>query len=76
MPSLGRERTALELEYREMSDQIKMEKSKLSDFELEELSFECMKKARLKKAQEDATDLKVQRQTPFKKCVRNRLMLF
>lgn len=53
MPTLGREKTPLELEYEQMKDQLWLERSKLSDFELEEAEQERIKKARIKKALED-----------------------
>lgn len=59
MPTLSREKSALEVKYEQTRAQVKMEKSKLSDFELEEKEFESMKKARIKKAQEESTDVKV-----------------
>ena len=59
MPVLSREKALLEVEYEQLSDQIKMERSKLSDFELEEQKYEEMKKARIKKALEEDVDTKV-----------------
>ncbi len=59
MPTLSTEKTALELQYEQMREQVRIEKSKLSDFELEELDFESMKKARIKKAQEEDSNIKV-----------------
>lgn len=59
MPTLSREKTALEVKHEEMSDQVRLERSKLSDYELEERNFESMKKARIKKAQEEGTAVKV-----------------
>ena len=53
MPVLSRERTDLEIRYQEMSDQVRMERSRRSDFELEEMEFDKVKKARIKKAQEE-----------------------
>ena len=53
MPTLGREKTDLELRYLQMKDQCRVEKSKLSDHELEEIAFERLKKARVLKAQEE-----------------------
>ena len=53
MPSLSREKDPLAKEYEELQDQIKLEKSRLSDFELEELEHERAKKAREVKALED-----------------------
>ena len=53
MPTLGREKTALELQFQEMKDQVRMEKSKLSDHELEEVEFEKLKKVRVQKAQDE-----------------------
>ena len=53
MPSLTREKTALECDYQQLSDQVRVERSKLSDYELEELEYERVKKARIKKAQEE-----------------------
>jgi hypothetical protein len=53
MPILSREKSALEFKYEEMKDQARMERSKLSDFELEEQEYESMKRERIKKAQEE-----------------------
>ena len=59
MPTLSREKTALEMEHEELQDQVRMERSKLSDFELEELDYEAAKKARIKKALEEDANVKV-----------------
>lgn len=56
MPTISREKTALELRYEELKDQTRLERSKRSDFELEELKFERVKEARIKKAQDEAID--------------------
>ena len=59
MPKIVQEKTELELKYEKLKDQVRMERSKLSDFELEELEFEAMKKARIKKALEEESHIKV-----------------
>lgn len=60
MPTLSQEKAAFELKYEEMKDHVGVEKSKLSDFELEELEFGRVKAARIKIAQEeDIADMKV-----------------
>ena len=59
MPTLSREKHALELKYEQMKDQVRAERSKLSDFELEERDYERKKKARIKKAQEEDSVVKV-----------------
>lgn len=53
MPSLSQEKTPLALQHEEMLDQIEDEKSKLSNFELEVLEHNRVKKQRIKKALED-----------------------
>lgn len=59
IPTLSREKCSLELEYEQMKDQVRVEQSKLSDFELEERDYESRKKARMKKAQEEGSVVKV-----------------
>ena len=56
LPSLSREKTALELEYEEMKNQIRIERSKLSDFELEEQKHEKLVQARIKMASEELSE--------------------
>lgn len=53
MPSLSREKSLLALQHEEMVDQIRMEKSRLSEFELEQLEHERAKEERIEKALED-----------------------
>ncbi len=53
MPTLGREKTALDQRYQELKDQVRVEKSKMSDHELEEIEFKKAEKARVQKAQEE-----------------------
>ena len=53
MPSLSRVKSQLALKHEELLDQVREEKSKLSDFELEELEHNRVKRERIKKAQED-----------------------
>lgn len=53
MPSLSREKSATALQFEEMMDQIQMEKSKLSDFELEVMEHKRAREERIKKALED-----------------------
>ena len=56
MPSLTREKTAMELRYEEMKDTLRAERSRMSDFELEELEHFKMKKERQKRALEEDMD--------------------
>jgi len=53
MPTLCRSKEPVVEEFEQLQDQVWLEKSKLSDFELQVLEFERSKKAREKKALED-----------------------
>lgn len=57
MPSLSRDKTDIELRYEQLKDKIRIEKSKLSDFELEEAEHLAIKKEREKRALEEDLDL-------------------
>lgn len=57
MPSLSREKTEIELQYEDMKDMLRMEKSRLSDFELEEAKHVAMKKERQRRALEEDLDV-------------------
>ena len=57
MPSLSREKSEIELRYEELKDTIRAEKSKLSDFELEEVKHLKMKKERQRRALEEDLDM-------------------
>jgi hypothetical protein len=56
MPSIAREKTEMELRYEEMKDAMREEKSRLSDFELEETRHREMKKERERRALEEDID--------------------
>lgn len=56
MPSITREKTDIEQCYEELKDALRMEKSRLSDFELEEAKHFEMKKERQRKALEEDMD--------------------
>ena len=56
MPSITREKTELELRYEELKDTMRAERSRLSDFELDEAKHLEMKKEREKRALEEDID--------------------
>ena len=56
-PTLAREKTPFELEYQTLREQIYVENSRLSDFELEEREILRKKRAREKKAMEEDIDV-------------------
>ena len=56
MPSLTREKTEIEQRYEELKDTMRGERSRLSDFELDEMKHLEMKKAREKRALEEDVD--------------------
>ena len=57
IPSLSQDKTDIELQYEQLKDTIRMEKSQLSDFELEEAEYLAIKKEREKRALEEDLDL-------------------
>ena len=56
MPSITREKTEMELRYEAMKDAIREERSRLSDFELDEAKHQEMKKERERRALEEDID--------------------
>ena len=56
MPSITREKTEMELCYEAMKDTIREERSRLSDFELDEAKHQEMKKERERRALEEDID--------------------
>ena len=56
MPSLTREKTAMELRYEELKDTLRAERSRMSDFELEEVKHLKMKKERQRRALDEDMD--------------------
>ena len=56
MPVLNREKTELECQYEELRDTMRVESSKLSEFELEELEYMREKRKREKRALEEDLD--------------------
>ena len=56
MPSITREKTELELRYEELKDTMRAERSRLSDFELDEAKHLEMKKERERRALEEDID--------------------
>lgn len=56
MPSITREKTEMELRYEEVKDAMREERSRLSDFELDEAKHHEMKKERERRALEEDID--------------------
>ena len=57
MPSLVREKSDIEQRYEGLKDMLRLERSRLSDFELEEAKHTAMKRERQKRALEEDLDV-------------------
>ena len=57
MPSLCRDKSDIEHRYEELKDTLRMERSRKSDFELEEEKHVAMKRERQKRALEEDLDM-------------------
>ena len=57
MPSLVRQKSDLEQRYDDLKDTLRLERSRLSDFELEEAKHAAMKREREKRALEEDLDM-------------------